>query len=473
MPFAHSKILTSRVPDILRRVPARLFAAKAGIDVETAKRLKSDPHIIPPVPLIAGLCHAYGLVPSDIVTLDPAAETASRPRRIVVCAMGNQGHAWAAWLASRPDAEVACLVSSAARAEALAPSGRTEITLRRADGTSTGGAVTVTADTAAAVGAADLVVITAPADCHLETLNRVVPHLRLGACVTCAPGWAGFDWKARRVLDRAGRADVAVFAIASVPWMAKVSRPGAEVFVPGAKIMNSLVPVLGLDTGSAADLASVLLGVPVIPFPSSLDIHLMPGNQILHTGIMMDLFGAWDGRPLAQAPLFYEGLGEAAADLVAAMNRDLIVIGQSLKDVGPGFAPNPLLDLHLALRAGYPGDIKNASTLRSSIATNAAYAGVRAPMVPVPGGLAPDFTHRFFTEDVPHGLALAIGCARLAGAATPALDRVIAWCQGRMGKVYVNADGTFGPDWGETSAPQNFGIASAADLVARSLPKSV
>lgn len=470
MPLAHSQVLLSRVPDILRGVPARLFAAKAGIDVETATLLKRDARIIPPVPLIAGLCQAYGLLPTDIVGLDPAARVPG-PRRIAVCGMGNQGHAWAAWLAARADTAVTCLVATAARAAVLAPGGRTEITMRRAGDTSLGGTVAVTADAARAIGGADLVVLTVPAHRHLETLDRILPHLRPGACLTCAPGWAGFDWKARMVLDRAGRTDIAVFAISSVPWMAKTAVPGAAVFVPGAKVMNSLVPVRGLGAGAAADLASRLLDVPMIPFASSLDIHLMPGNQILHTGIMMGLFADWDGRPLAEAPLFYEGLGSAAADLVGAMNRDLMAIGRALGGKVAGFTPSPLLDLHLALRGGYPGDIADASTLRSTIATNAAYAGIRTPMVAVPGGLAPDFGHRFFTEDVPHGLALAIGCARLAGAATPALDRVMAWCQDRMGKSYVEADGAFGADWGETSAPQNVGIATAADLVARSLPE--
>ena len=57
------------------------------------------------------------------------------------------------------------------------------------------------------------------------------------------------------------------------------------------------------------------------------------------------------------------------------------------------------------------------------------------------------------------------GIGVLAGVRTPALDRVIRWAQGYLGKRYVTEEGDLGPHFGETSAPQTFGIAAVGQLL--------
>ena len=109
-------------------------------------------------------------------------------------------------------------------------------------------------------------------------------------------------------------------------------------------------------------------------------------------------------------------------------------------------------------------------SLRSTIATNAAYRGIRALMRPVEGGLALDTKSRFFAEDVPHGLVLVKGIALLAGVPTPTCDRVLGWCQAVMGKNYLAGDRLAGRDVGESAAPQAFGIDSITRLMAVSRP---
>ena len=84
--------------------------------------------------------------------------------------------------------------------------------------------------------------------------------------------------------------------------------------------------------------------------------------------------------------------------------------------------------------------------------------------VPGGGGWVPDFTARYFTEDIPHGLVVTRGVAALLAVPTPAIDMLIEWAQKNMGKEYLVGGKLVGKDIQDTSAPQAFGIHSAADL---------
>lgn len=478
-----SSIIRSKVPGILKKVPARIFAAKAGIPLDLAMILKRDERLVPPVPLIEGLCFTYGLTPDAIVGLDPAVglkelapgwyARSDGKVRIAVCGMGNLGHVFAGLLAHRPDFEVSVLVSSEQRAEHIRR-GLTEtgaIRVSGLGGDTAGTPALVTHQPAAALAAADLVVLCVPAHAHQLLLGRVVPHMKRGSYLICAPAWGGFHWKAQAVLAET-RSDVRVVGIASIPWMCKLTRPGAEVRVMGAKSINGFVPLRDTDTSFAADVCSLLLGMPMVPMASALDINLSPGNQILHSAIAYAMFRGREDRPLAEAPLLYEGMTQETADIVEQMNNELIAVARGVHAHASGFVPSRLLSLHNALRVAYPGQIADPSTLRSTIATNAAYRGIRMPMRAIEGGLLLDTRSRFFAEDVPQGMAMIKGIATLAGIATPTLDGVMTWCQDRMEKQYLIGDRLIGRDIGETAAPQVFGIDSVSRLVEVSRPSN-
>lgn len=481
MILPRSAVIRSRVPTILRNVPAEKFAAMANIPLDLARELKRDDRLLPPVPLIEKLYMAYGVTPDSVIALDPETDLKTLApnwfqhgddrARIAICGMGNLGHAFAGVFSARPDVAVSVLVSSRERADQIRKGlGRDgAIRVKWPRGETRGMPAMVTDDPVAALADADLAVLCVPAHCHLPLLRRVIPRMKPGSYLTCAPAWDGFHWKARAALgENAG--GIHVFGIGSVPWMCNLVGPGAEVRVLGAKAIDSFVPFDAADTEFVADACSLLLGMPTMPLGNFLEICLAPGNQILHCGIAYALFKDAGGRPFREAPLLYEGMTQETADIVERMNEELIAVAAAIHAAAPDFIPSALLSLHNALRVAYPDQIGDPSTLRSSIASNAAYRGIRVPMRPVEGGLALDTNSRFFTEDVPHGLVMVKGVALLAGVSTPTCDRVLEWCQAAMGKEYLAGGRLAGRDVRESAAPQAFGIDNVARLMAVSRP---
>jgi len=105
-----------------------------------------------------------------------------------------------------------------------------------------------------------------------------------------------------------------------------------------------------------------------------------------------------------------------------------------------------------------------ATDLRRFFRENQAYKGFRCPFRAVEGGWEPDFSNRYFTEDIPYGLCVYKGLAELAGVSVPAIDEILIWAQTHMGKEYIQDHSVDARDLRETGCPQRYGILSVATL---------
>jgi len=125
-----------------------------------------------------------------------------------------------------------------------------------------------------------------------------------------------------------------------------------------------------------------------------------------------------------------------------------------------------VVHIHLWLVRRYPHDISDESTLYKTIQTNAAYQGIKHPVKTTEGGnFVPDFTHRYMTEDVPYGLVVVRGIAEIVGVKTPNIDRVLTWCQEKMGKEYLLNSEFQGKDIASSRAPQRYGFTSLESIL--------
>lgn len=469
MTLNRSNVLKNRLKAFLADLGVSIeqFCQGIGITVELGQMIQDDERLIPPPALLLAVLRAFPGVQKNLVLIDPEADSAyGKPMQVTVCGCGNLGHVFAGLLSARPELTVNVLVSSAERAHLLARrvEANNGIQVRRREGDVLGRPDLITHDPALAVPGSRLILLCVPSHVEDALLQKIIPFLDSDVFIGSVPAAGGFNWKAEHWLKHF-KADATVFGLATIPWMCKIVKPGEEVNILGTKDFDAQVTIPAARTQEVSDLLAGLLQMPVLNLDSFLNISLYPANQLLHSAISYDLFHDWDGTPLAEPPLFYEHIGESAAELLQAMDNELQQLCRALEQKIPGLDLRTVLPLGFSIRSAYADDIADASTLRSCIATNRAYAGIRAPMVAVDGGYAPDFQCRFYLEDVPHGLVVIKGVAELADVATPAIDRVLSWCQTKMGCEYLVDGKLQGKDVRDSGAPQRYGMNSLESLL--------
>jgi hypothetical protein len=318
----------------------------------------------------------------------------------------------------------------------------------------------VSGDAAEVVPGSDVVMLVLPAFAHESTLAEVVHYLDHGAWVGAAPARGGLEYCAARVLEEARRSDVTIFGLQTLPWACRIREYGRVVDVLGVKQSIDVASRPVAHVGLIAPLLEQMLGLPVGRASSMLALTLANTGQIIHPGIMYNLFSSWDGVPFVaeEIPLFYQGLSEEGAAVLEGLSRDIESIRARLTEFGldvTGVRP-----LKAWLLRCYGHAIGDASCLRSAFVTNEAYAGLKAPMREVaPGQFLPDFGARYLAEDVPYGLAVSQAIARLADVETPVIDRVVAWAQGQVSKQTERRGFN-------ARTPQEYGLRNLQELIA-------
>ncbi len=352
----------------------------------------------------------------------------------------------------------------------------------------------ISANPAEVITGSDVVALVLPAFAHEGALRQIVPFLDEGAWVGAMPARGGFDYCAAQILAKHGRDDVGLFGLQTLPWACRIREYGQVVHVlgvknvvdaasrPAAPPLSSPTPALsaasltveglgGMKGGEQAapfpnkfgtplrPLLERMLGVPIGAAANMLALTLANTGQLIHPGIMYDLFADWDGKPFRadDVPLFYQGLSEEGAQTLAGLSDDVQAIRARLE---PALDLSAVRPLKAWLLRSYGDAIADTSSLRSAFVTNRAYAGLKAPVREVsPGQFAPDFRARYLAEDVPFGLAVSRAIASLAGVETPTMDEVIAWAGAQLGKDYL------GRDAGEARIPQRYGLGSVEQLI--------
>jgi opine dehydrogenase len=460
-----------------RGVGAADLANGTGMPVDLVERLFADERLMPDAQIFLRAGMYFWQTPAEFLSVDASPrspwdlvgkpERAGEPFRITICGMGNLGHVLAGRLPSVPGVEVDVLVSTPERAALLSAAmdaaGGVRVESDRGD--AMGRPRSMGSDAAAIVPGSDLVLFCVPTHAQPALLERVVPHLSPGALLGAIPAVGGFQWLAADALRRHGK-DATIFGVLAIPWMCKTQKPGEVVRILGWKQSNGIATADGRRTREVCDLMAALTTTPVVDLGSFLQITLNPGNQILHPGIMYSLFREWRGEalPWTESPLFYEGLHREGAEILEAMSDELQAIKHAVEGAS-GVALDMVLPLSMSILAGYGDLVRDRSSLHRIITTNPAYAGIRTPMIEVPGGRVPDLGSRFFHEDIPYGVVVLRSLAEMAGVPTPTLDAILGWAQALMGKSYLVDGRVRGADVAASGAPSRYGWTSLGEVL--------
>ena len=283
------------------------------------------------------------------------------------------------------------------------------IVLKDAGGTRTVGIALATADMAAALRGAQLIVIPSPAIAQSDIARTMAPHLVNGQVVFLAPGTFGSYVMARIVRDAGNLADVAWAETGTLPYLARKH---------GEREVNVTIRAVRLPTGvyparRASEAIEVIRGA----YPSvhacgdALSGALMNAGPIIHPPLMvmnaapLQHFERWD--------IHNEGTQPAVRAVTDRLDQERIAVRESL---GYGAPHYPLADHYLNDRWMY-GDahkqLVKSGDWREHIDLH---------------------THRYITEDTELGLAFLASVARWSGCDASIAHGLLAVVGGFLGR---------------------------------------
>ncbi|KAK7485699.1 hypothetical protein BaRGS_00023000 [Batillaria attramentaria] len=299
----------------------------------------------------------------------------------------------------------------------------------------------VTNDPSKAVLGADVIILCVPAFAHEQYFEAISPFVKRDAAIIGLPGQPGFEFQCFDILKDRART-CAVLNYESLPWACRIAEFGKRVDILGIKdalIGSKVVGRSHLNFDPVTLLQSVLGARPVLELANNyLEIYLMT-KGFAHPPLMYAKWKDWDGEPLKDRPLFYQGIDEYAASCLCSVSAEIVATARAIGRLRPDLGMDGVEHLERLLHPMKATD---------------------------DGRWVPDFNNRYLSEDVPYGLAVTKGLAELAGVATPVTDEVLAWCQEKLGKEFIVGSELKGKDVRDTRAPQAYGYRTLDDLAA-------
>lgn len=307
-----------------------------------------------------------------------------------------------------------------------------------------------TGDLKRALSGADVICVTYPSFMMRDILLQIRDTLETPSRIGVFPGTGGAEFFAGPLLESGHT----FFGLDRVPYVSRLEQYGKAVSL-SKKPSVRVAALPGDKTEELCGICEQILDVRCLPLRNYLTITFTPSNPILHPARSYTLFSDYrEGMVYPRKFKFYREWTTAASETLIRLDEELQSICRALDEI----------DLSEVIPVTTHYESYTPEEMTHKLTSIRSLADIDAPMKAVPGGYAPDFASRYFTEDVPFGLCVLKGFACALGLPTPCMDEVILWSQRMMGKRYIDEDGTPAADFAETTAPQSFGITCKEDI---------
>jgi len=394
---------------------------------------------------------------------------AQKKLNVVVCGEGNAVHVMIAQIGASSEAELRVLgMMRGEELKAELQKSDYTVTCHNPDGSKISGRVDkISLDPAELLPDADLVLLPLPVFAHRPYFEAIRDHIQPGTAIGVLPGQGGSQWLAKQIFGDKFESLI-YFGSDKLPYNTRIEQFGKSVRLYGLKKKLGVATLPASKAQRVADMITRAFGgiIEGTPLGHMFSVTLMPVNQCIHPSRMYSLFHDWDGEtPYERNPLFYEEMSERATEVMGGVDDEIQAVAEALRSKC-GMRGVDVPRIHPMLVSWYePELIGDASTLLSYFRTNKGYAGIDTPMKKVGDEQwVPDFGSRYFTEDIPFGLAITRGIAELVGVRTPTIDMLIEWAQDKMGKQFLVDGKLAGPDVQHTFAPQAFNVTDPVHL---------
>ena len=367
--------------------------------------------------------------------------------KICICGGGNEAHALAGLLGANRDLEIFILTRKPHLWKnyitAITPDGREVI----------GKPCFVSDNPKDVIPQADIILISLPSYANLDMITKISPFVREGTWVGSLPGTGGFDWLCKKFMGNKAR----IFGLQRVPYISRIIKYGELVSVSGIKEELYVASIPYQEIDCIARLLEYIFHMKVIKLDNYLAVTLTPSNPILYPARLYGLFHKWtEGIFHDREFLFYEEWDLLSSEVLIGCDDEV----QNICSCIP-------LDLSSVKSLKEHYGVRDKYEMTDKLRSIRAFKGIKAATIRTEHGFIPDINSRYFTEDIPYGLAIIRAIAEIAKCPTPTIDKVLLWAQCLMNKEYLKDNKMAGRDINleSTAIPQLFGINNIEKLV--------
>lgn len=98
-------------------------------------------------------------------------------------------------------------------------------------------------------------------------------------------------------------------------------------------------------------------------------------DSTVHPPIMYVKWSHWDGKPLNEKPLFYQGIDERQAEILSGVSDECLAKAKAIEKKVPGLDMSDVIHVYDWYLKNYSSRITHKSNLMTVMRTNKAYDG--------------------------------------------------------------------------------------------------
>lgn len=327
----------------------------------------------------------------------------------------------------------------------------------------------VTKDPAKCAPGCDIIALVVPAFAHTQYIEALKPYIKPGTIIAGLPGQTGFEFSVLGLLGDLAR-ECTVLNFESLPWVSRLKTFGQEGEILSQKLAlngsSNMGKVISPERANAM-LQKTMGQYPVLNLQGHmLGTSLMNVNAYIHPSILYGQWHDWDGKPVDENPLFYQGLSEESAAILSGVSDEVMATTKEIIKQKPEMDLSNVCHIYDYYMRVFGEDVADKTNLYTVLRSNKAYIGLRHPCKQTPEGkFYPDYEHRYITEDIPFGLVALRGISEIVGVQTPVFDKLIQWAEKVSGKEYLVDGKIKGKDVADSRAPQRYGINTVEGLL--------
>lgn len=273
----------------------------------------------------------------------------------------------------------------------------------------------------AVVENSEVVIISLPRFAIGTVAEQLLPHLTNEQLVVLAPGT---PWL-QQVQDNVRWKGKKLCGLYKVPFISRTENYGHSVSVLGTRDVNR-VWFSDASLRTYIPLLEDMFDTPLVELTSAWPFVLTNSNPLLHPSRLVEMFREYEeGVYYDHNFLFYEEWTQESSELYIAADKELLSICERCPGMVVGKDIVPVTEYY---------ESPDAESLTRKIRNISAFKGILSPMVQHVDGWVPDFSSRYFTEDVEWGTVPIAEYARSLGLDTPVLDYFVSWTRSMMAR---------------------------------------